>query len=221
MTVLDLKAIGERIKASLGTEDEPFEGEVPMDKVEEDVMNKIHETRAANSKAKFVFDGITHKEAADFINFINKIGVPDFILYLETEEKAIKQRFCAKNEVDEVGEEQVEELKQQEVADKAQKDQVRTAMAQYGSRVNQIELATHHSLETTQTALKGKFAPKVVLVNHEKRLGVDTTCANLAIKYNMIYISVYQLIKSNIESKTPWGLKLQASKREKALQITS
>ena len=39
--------------------------------------------------------------------------------------------------------------------------------------------------------LKKVFAPKVILVNHEKRLNVDTTCANLAIKYNLIYVSVY------------------------------
>jgi hypothetical protein len=39
--------------------------------------------------------------------------------------------------------------------------------------------------------LQNKVSPKVVLVNHEKKLGVDTTCANLAIKYNMIYISAY------------------------------
>jgi len=33
--------------------------------------------------------------------------------------------------------------------------------------------------------------PRVILVNHEKRLSVDTTCANLAIKYNMLYLSAY------------------------------
>jgi len=43
--------------------------------------------------------------------------------------------------------------------------------------------------------LKALLKPRVILVNHEKRLSVDTTCANMGIKYNMLYISVYQIIK--------------------------
>ena len=62
---------------------------------------------------------------------------------------------------------------------------------------------------------------EVLLVNHEKRLGIDTTCANLAIKYNMIYISAYQIIKQNIEGNTDWGKKLLAGKRTKEISLTT
>jgi hypothetical protein len=58
-----------------------------------------------------------------------------------------------------------------------------------------MNLDTSGSLETMKKALKGLFSPKVIIVNHEKRLGVDVTCANLAIKFNLLYISVYQLIR--------------------------
>ena len=58
-------------------------------------------------------------------------------------------------------------------------------------RVQLMTLNTKASLETTKKDLEGKFNPKVILINHEKRLGIDTTCANLAIKFNMLYISVY------------------------------
>lgn len=58
-------------------------------------------------------------------------------------------------------------------------------------RVSIIQLNTSTSVESTMKELQNKVSPKVVLVNHEKQLGVDTTCANLAIKYNMIYISAY------------------------------
>ncbi len=64
---------------------------------------------------------------------------------------------------------------------------------------------TEQSLETVIKEITSKFSPKVILVNHEKNLPVDTTCANLAIKYNMVYISAYQTIKSHILSKTEWG----------------
>jgi len=58
-----------------------------------------------------------------------------------------------------------------------------------------MNLDTSGSLETMKKKLKALFSPKVIIVNHEKRLGVDVTCANLAIKFNLLYISVYQLIR--------------------------
>lgn len=69
--------------------------------------------------------------------------------------------------------------------------------------------------------LVGLFAPKVIIVSHEKRLGVDTTCANLGIKYNMLYLSAYQIIKQHIEGQTEYGKKLLASKRDKNIQLTT
>ena len=67
--------------------------------------------------------------------------------------------------------------------------------------------------------MKQAFAPKVILLNHEKRLGTDTACANLSIKYNLIYVSAYQLIRSHIESESEWGQKLLATKRKRKLEV--
>ena len=83
------------------------------------------------------------------------------------------------------------------------------------------KLATDSSLETTYGDLSTKFSPQIILVNHEKRLGIDTTCANLAIKYNMIYISTYQIIKQHIEGNSDWGKKLLATKREREISLTT
>jgi hypothetical protein len=71
------------------------------------------------------------------------------------------------------------------------------------------------SEETQGKALKRLLAPRVIVVNHEKRLGVDTTLANLAIKYSMVYVSVYQLIKEHIEGNTDFGRRLLATKKPK------
>ena len=60
-----------------------------------------------------------------------------------------------------------------------------------------------------------------MIVNHEKRLGIDTTCSNLAIKYDMLYISAYQLIKNHITSGTEWGVKLQQCQNNKDIQLTT
>ncbi len=67
--------------------------------------------------------------------------------------------------------------------------------------------------------LKGMLKPRVILVNHEKRLSVDTTCANLGIKYNMLYISVYQLIKQHIEENTSFGRALLATKKPRVMLV--
>lgn len=88
-------------------------------------------------------------------------------------------------------------------------------------RIECIDLNTGSSLETTTTQLKNLFSPKVILINHEKRLGIDTTCANLAIKYNMIYISVYQIIKQHIEENTAFGKKLKAAMKPKNITFTT
>jgi hypothetical protein len=53
----------------------------------------------------------------------------------------------------------------------------------------------------------------VILVNHEKRIEVDTACSNLAIKYNMLFLSVYQLIKDEITAETVLGRALAHSRR--------
>jgi len=91
----------------------------------------------------------------------------------------------------------------------------------FGKRVKLISLPTDCALESTLDKVSQIFQPKVVLVNHEKRLAVDTTCSNLAIKYNMIYLSVYQLIKQHIEANSALGQKLAASKKTKEIQMTS
>jgi hypothetical protein len=90
-----------------------------------------------------------------------------------------------------VPEEALEEIKQQEAADTALRASIDESYQSFGNRINLLTLPTDSSLETTYGDLTKMFSPQVILVNHEKRLGIDTTCANLAIKYNMIYISAY------------------------------
>lgn len=80
-----------------------------------------------------------------------------------------------------------------------------------------LDTSVVSSIESTSKHLNNLFAPKVILVNHEKALGVDNACSNLAIKYNMIYISAYQVIKQNIVQKTEWGQRLLANKRPRGV----
>lgn len=79
--------------------------------------------------------------------------------------------------------------------------------------------STELSEDSLVLELKNLFEAKVILVNHEKRLTVDTACANLAIKYNFLYLSVYQLIKQHIENNTDFGRRLAATKKHKDIKL--
>jgi hypothetical protein len=63
--------------------------------------------------------------------------------------------------------------------------------------------------------LRGLLKPRVLLVHHEKSLLVDVPLTNLAIKYNMLYVSTHQVIKQHIEDKTDFGKSLHATKKPK------
>lgn len=194
-TVIDMNKITEGVKAKMGGDgDEPFEGEVPIQKIEEAVCETIMQARGSGQRAKFVFDGYTHKSDEEFIGFTQQFGCPDFVLFLSAAERTIKERWCKKNEAEEVPEETLEGMRAN-AADAAQRREALMGFYanEYGDRVNCMQLNTSNvaSLESLTKDLNNKFSPKVVLVNHEKSLGVDNTCSNLAIKYNMIYISAY------------------------------
>lgn len=88
-----------------------------------------------------------------------------------------------------------------------------------GGRFKNISFQTDVSKETLTADVRSKFCAKVILVNHEKRIDVDTACSNLAIKFNMLYLSVYQLIRSEILAETDLGRALAASKRDKKLNF--
>ena len=78
---------------------------------------------------------------------------------------------------------------------------------------------TASSEEYVANTLKDFLAPKVILLNHEKRVPVDVVAANIAIKFNFMYISVYQCIKNHIENNTAWGKRLMLTKKAKNLSL--
>ena len=64
--VIDMKATAEKVKTTLGTEEEPFEGDVPLNKIEENIASCINKAK----KCKYIFDGFSHPKAEDFEKFI-------------------------------------------------------------------------------------------------------------------------------------------------------
>ena len=189
--IIDMKFISEELKKKMGTEDEPFEGEVPMDKVEEAILDLVSRDRSANEKYCYIFNSWQHANATDFVNAIHgEFGLPNFCIHCTADQKTIEDRFKKANEVDEVGEEAQEELKSGAAKDTQNQQEFETIFKEANIE-NKLHNVTTFTMEAAAAQLKNIFSAKVILVNHEKRLEVDTVCSNLAIKYDMLYFSVY------------------------------
>jgi len=217
--ILNMHAIAETCKGRLGTEDEPFEGEVPLEEIQKDTLAIVAKDKAACEKFTYVFDGYAHKSPADFVAWANEsFGPGDFYVNCTSELKDIEERYKKKNEVEEVGEDVAEELAAQEKeANLEAKALTNSVTSLFGARCQQLTVANDSSLEALFSQLRSMFCAKVVLVNHEQRLNVDTACSNIAICFNMLYLSVHQLIKQHITKGTKMGKELLASKKLKQL----
>lgn len=121
------------------------------------------------------------------------------------------------------GAEEVSEEGAQEIADggatfETEKAEMAKALQDGGYNMTKYEtLNVDKSAESVASDIKALFCAKIVLVNHDPRLAVDIPCANLAIKFNMVYISVHQLIRQNITNGTPMGKALLKSRSQRSL----
>lgn len=219
--ILNMEKISEECKKRLGTEDEPFEGDVPIAEVEKDCIAIVNKDKACGEQYTYLFDGYLHKNAEAFVNwFATCFGCPSFHLQLAVDKAIIEERYKKKNEIEaegEINEDQQAEIKAGEKAAEAELKSFALAFSSIG-QPREIFLNTDCSLESTLEKLRSDFCAKIILLNHENRLNVDTACSNLAIKHNMLYLSVYQLIKDNVEKCTPLGEALVASCKPKGLQ---
>ena len=199
-------------------QEEPAEGPSPVAEVEKDVLACIAADKANGCSFNYLFDGYRHDTAEAFIEFASSnLGAPNSIIIANCDQNEVNNRYKKDNEVEELDEGAQETLKAQADEFEAQKTSLVTCLEQTNCEV--LNFQTDQSAESLTSAVRAAFCAKVILVNHESRLSVDTACANLAIKYNMIYLSVYQLIKKEIETNTPCGQALAASKKLKCVTL--
>ena len=96
----------EQVKKKLGTEEEPFEGEVPVAKVEDEIVSLINADKKAKLKITYVFDGHIHSSINQYTDFLQyRLGTPSAILPCQCEKSAIVARYKKKNEVEDISEE--------------------------------------------------------------------------------------------------------------------
>ena len=219
--LIDFAAIAEAIRPRLGDEAEPFEGRIPDAEVEKDLVAMIAADKNSGEKYFYIVDGRHHEteeQAATFLK--DNMGAPSYIIKCTAEFSEIEARYKEKNEVaEDLPEEDAAALR--EKANQAEMDyaKIKEVFDASMSRVKEIDIDSGVSKETIKKKIAKLFKPRVILINHEKRIDVDTACSNLAIKYNMLYISVYQLIRAAIEGNTEAGRALLATKRTVALNF--
>lgn len=118
--VISMSNIAETVRKSLGTEDEPFEGDVPNDKVEEAVLAEVAADRSRGDRFNYIFNGFTHKKASEFLDFANgQFGNCAYWINCQCDAKVIEERYKKKNEMDEIPEEVTGELADQAKAAEA------------------------------------------------------------------------------------------------------
>ena len=77
---IDVKAVEEIVKKKLGTDDEPFEGTPPIDKIESEILSIFEKDRASGKKFHYLFDGYGHPTIESFAQFCYRIGLPSNII---------------------------------------------------------------------------------------------------------------------------------------------
>lgn len=219
--VIDVAKIADAVRPRLDTEEGPFEGRIPDAEVEKDILKIVNTDKDNGDKFFYIFDGQHHESvdaSADFL--INNMGTPTYMITCSAAASDIENRYKEKNEIaEDLPEEEKTNLAEKGAQAKEDLERLRTRWADKMNRIKQIDLETGCSKESLIADIRSKFSAKVILVNHEKRINVDTACSNLAIKYNMLYMSVYQLIKNEICAETGLGRALRQSKREKAMDF--
>lgn len=104
VTLVDQKEIEAAIKLTMGTPEEPFEGKVPLHKVEDAIVSMIAKDKKAGKRVTYIFDNFPgHPTATEFARFSrDKLRCPpDFVVNCQVQESAIlQQRYKKKLEVE-------------------------------------------------------------------------------------------------------------------------
>jgi len=216
--VIDHEVVSEAVKKRLmGPEPEgEFEGEVPVAEIQKDIKAIVDGDRAAGKKVAYLFDGM-FTNATKFVDWASEaLGPPSFWLPVTCDQNTAGDRYKAKNDTEELNEDNIAELKADDDKAKAECAELQACLEKLGTQIYET-LKTDKSEESVKAELTGLFRAKIVIVNHAPSLPVDTPCANLAIRYNMLYLSVHQLIREHIRNNTSMGTRLLLSRQQRSL----
>jgi adenylate kinase family enzyme len=118
--VVDWKQVEDAVKKTLGTDEEPFEGKVPLAKTEDAVIKMIEADRKAGQKQQYLFDSFPlHASGEVFYRFTRdkmRCGAPDYVFDIRAggvETAMILARQKKRLEAEELNEDQQNEVRNQ------------------------------------------------------------------------------------------------------------
>lgn len=88
--------VAEDVKKSLGTEEEPFEGEVKPEDVIAAIIKIVESDKSKGQQFMYIFDGYND---ALFRGFSGHFGAPSFHLFCAIDKADAELRFKTKNEI--------------------------------------------------------------------------------------------------------------------------
>ena len=104
--IINMKQISEEVRKSLATEDGEYEGDIDIEKIEDNILQLVSKDRLDNQKYCYLFSEWEHKTVTEFINKIgNEFGLPSFCIHCCADKKVIEDRWKKANEDADVGEE--------------------------------------------------------------------------------------------------------------------
>ena len=209
-TLLDGNVLTEDIKKKLATEDNPAENiTVTLEQLLDEIKLKI--TTRENKREKFVLDGLPIEDASAITKLIELVGPPAFFVELTCNNNELKERYKKKNEVQELGEDQVAEI------DKgiSTHETILKSLEPIKSLefVQAVEINTDGSEEQTSQYVRGIFEANLMLITNEESIEVATILQNLSIKYNFLYISLADIIQAEINADTEIGRELKRTRK--------
>ena len=154
IAIVDWKEHEAQIKATLGTPEEPFDGKVPLGKIEDSIVATIKQDKKAGKRVTYVFDCFPgHPTSTEFAKFVREKlnSPPDHIISCYVpESQVLMQRYKKKIEVEaDLSEEQV--------------DQYKLIMQEYNENIE---------------SYIGGYAEQYIITGRTKLTIVDTTAAS-------------------------------------------
>ena len=215
--IVDYNQAVEEWKKRHEGDEEPPEN-IPIGEILEQLLANLEKMMQTGSK--FVFDTFPGTDPEHFDEILDFLGIPDYVFYIDSDIAIRKSRYLKSIEAEEWTEEHEEQTKSLSGNTDIFIEYVREKYAGVSPdrfRVLEFNL----SGDSMKKQINDELSPKVILISHDKRLSCDSTCANLAIKYNFIYISVYQLIRKHITENTMFGRQLLATKKPREIKLDS
>lgn len=108
---INMNAVSEQLKKAKGTEEEPFEGEVPLEEVEQAIIEDIFGRQDQGQKHTYIFKSWLHKTSEEFLQWAcDSFGAPNFSVHCACDKKTAEERYKKENESEEVPEEVAGEI---------------------------------------------------------------------------------------------------------------